>query len=206
MTTSDIFESLPDSRAKHWKVTKPRDEISETRDCNARTSNNMRCLAMMARARKNANGVNMGGLLINTLVHRFFANTDHYDTAGIDVYDRMVRDFFEFLADEPDQDYYSALGSKQRVKVAARFQPKAKRAHNRCRDAIKNEGTASGNKKWREVFGTSVPLGTTGSRFRFHDTEEFIENSFPVDVNGTLKIDCQVTQSGLTRSELTTRT
>lgn len=191
----DSFD-YPDTVAKSWKVTKPRDEISETRACNQRTATNMRRLARMARAWKNANGVNMGGLLIDTLVHRFFANTDHYDTAGTDSYDAMVRDFFAFLADEPDKDFYLALGSNQRVKVKARFQPKAKKAYTRCLQAIENDGKASANKKWREVFGTSVPLKATESAFNFKDTEEFIENRYPVDISGTLTINCQVTQSG----------
>lgn len=186
----------PDTVAKSWKVTKPRAEISETRTCNQRTSNNMRRLARMARAWKNTNGVSMGGLLIDTLVHRLFANTSDYDTAGTDKYDLMVRDFFEFLADEPDKDYYLALGSNQRVKVKARFQPKAKKAYNRCLEAIALEGKAAANKKWREVFGTSVPLKVTESAFNFKDTEEFIENRYPVEISETVTINCQVTQSG----------
>lgn len=113
----------------------------------------------MARAWKNANGVNMGGLLIDTLAHRFFAQTSDYDCAGTGSFDLMVRDFFEFLEDEPDKDYYYlALGSNQRVKVKARFQPEVKKAYNRCLEAIANEGKASANKKWRDVFGTAVPL------------------------------------------------
>ncbi|MFD6218787.1 SMODS domain-containing nucleotidyltransferase, partial [Nocardia salmonicida] len=191
----DSFD-YPDTLAESWKATKPRDEISETRDCNVRTSNNMRRLARMARAWKNTNGVNMGGLLIDTLVHRFFANTGDYDTAGTGLYDLMARDFFQSLADEPDQDYYLALGSKQQVKVKARFQPKAKKAYNRCLDAIANEGKAAANKKWREVFGNSVPLKAAESKFSFKDTEEFIENRFPVDISETLSINCQVTQNG----------
>ncbi|PSL08122.1 hypothetical protein CLV30_10189 [Haloactinopolyspora alba] len=191
----DSFD-YPDTVAKRWKVTKPRDEISETRACNQRTSNNMRRLARMTRAWKNTNGVNMGGLLIDTLVHRFFANNDDYDTADTDSYDVMARDFFEFLATEPDKEYYLALGSHQRVKVKAQFQPKAKKAYNRCLEAIENEGKAAANKKWREVFGTSVPLKATESAFNFKDTEQFIENWFPVDIGETLTINCQVAQSG----------
>lgn len=192
----------PDTVAESWKVTKPREEISETRACNQRTANNMRRLARMARAWKNTNGVYMGGLLIDTLVHRFFANTDDYDTAGTDAYDLMVCDFFQFLADQPDQDYYLALGSNQKVNVHARFQPKAKKAYNRCLDAIANEGKAAANKKWREVFGTAVPLKATASRFNFKNTEEFIESRFPVDIGETLTIDCQVTQIGWRRASL----
>ncbi|MCT2183302.1 hypothetical protein M3G00_10195 [Brevibacterium casei] len=188
----------PDTKAKCWKVTKPRDEITATKECNDHNSANMRHLARMARAWKNANGVNMGGLLIDTLVHRFFARTGDYDSAGTDRFDLMARDFFEFLRDEPDKEFYLALGSNQRVTVKGRFQPKAKKAYNRCLEAIADEGKSSANKKWREVFGRSVPLAkSVGESSRsFRDTEEFIEDRYPVDISETVSIDCEVTQAG----------
>lgn len=193
---SDGSFDYPDTASESWKVTKPRAEIEATKECNDRTSTNMRHLARMARAWKNANGVNMGGLLIDTLVHRFFGQTDDYDSAGTGSFDLMTRDFFEFLKDEPDKDYYWALGSNQRVKVKARFQPKAKKAYNRCLEAIEEEGKAEANKKWREVFGTSVPLKASESTRSFDDTEEFIEHKHPVDIKYNLAIDCSVTQNG----------
>ncbi|WP_311879197.1 nucleotide-binding domain-containing protein [Microbacterium forte] len=186
----------PDTASETWRVTKPRAEIEATKECNDRISKNMRHLARMARAWKNANGVNMGGLLIDTLVYRFFAQTTDYDSSGTGSFDLMVRDFFEFLKDEPDKDYYWALGSSQRVKVKTRFQPKAKKAYNRCLEAIANEGKTSANKKWREVFGTAVPLMASESARSFDDTEEFIEQKYPVDIQYTLAIDCTVTQDG----------
>ncbi len=188
----------PDTKAKGWKVTKPREEIAATRECNDRTSTNMRHLARMTRAWKNANGVNMGGLLIDTFVHNFFGQISDFDSAGTGSFDRMARDFFEFLKDEPEQDYYLALGSRQHVHIKAKFQPKAKKAYNRCLEAIDLEGKSSANKKWREVFGTSVPLATSTneSSRSFKNTEEFIEDRFPVDVTESVSIDCEVTQNG----------
>lgn len=130
------FENLdgsfdyPDTKSEGWKVTKPREEITATRECNGRTSTNLRHLARMARAWRNQNGVNMGGLLIDTLVYKFFSQTDEYNSAGTGSFDLMARDFFEFLMNEPDKDYYLALGSNQRVNVKARFQAKAKKAYN----------------------------------------------------------------------------
>ncbi len=197
--TADGDFEYPDTTSESWKVTKPRSEIKATKQQNDRTSKNMRHLARMARAWKNANGVNMGGLLIDTLVHRFFAQTEAYDSAGTGLFDLMVRDFFEFLAEEPDKDFYLALGSNQRVKVKARFQPKAKKAYKRCLEAIAGEGKASSNKKWREVFGTAAPLKAAESvslARSFDDTEEFIEDRFPVDVRHSVTIDCKVTQNG----------
>jgi len=192
----------PDTKAQDWKTTKPRAEIAATKDCNDRTSKNMRYLARMVRAWKDANGVVMGGLLIDTLVYRFFSTTTNYDGKGTLWFHLMVRDFFEFLADEPDKDYYLALGSNQRVRVKQRFQSKAKKAHKRCLEAIALEGKALANKKWREVFGTAVPLAVSKSARAFTDTEEFIENQYPVDIGRSVTIDCRVTQNGWRRASL----
>lgn len=193
---SDGSFDYPDTEHETWKVTKPRAEITATKSCNDRTSKNMRHLARMARAWKDTNGVAMGGLLIDTLVHRFFSTTNQYDDRGTFWFDLMVRDFFEFLKNEPDKDYYHALGSNQRVTVKKRFQPKARKAYNRCLDAIADEGKASANKKWREVFGKAVPLIESTSVREFKDTEEFIEDRHPVDIRQSLTIDCKVTQNG----------
>jgi hypothetical protein len=186
----------PDTIAEGWKVTKPSEEIAATKDCNDRTSMNMRNLARMARAWKNTNGVVMGGLLIDTLVYRFFGQTNEYDSAKTDSFDLMARDFFEFLADEPEQSYYLALGSSQRVTVKKPFQAKAKKAHKRCLEAIEEEGKAAANKKWRTVFGTDVPLKASASARSFDNTEEFIETQYPVDIQYSVEIDCTVTQDG----------
>lgn len=200
---SDGSFDYPDTASEGWKVTKPRAEIEATKECNDRTSRNMRHLARMARSWKNANGVNMGGLLIDTLVHRFFAQTTDYDSTGTGSFDLMVRDFFAFLKDEPDKDYYLAVGSNQRVKLKARFQPKAKKAYNHCLEAIANEGKTSANKKWREIFGTAVPLKASEFARSFDDTEEFIEQKYSVDIQYTLAIDCTVTQNGWRPASLT---
>jgi hypothetical protein len=192
----------PDTAAEGWKVTKPRGEIIAAKESNDRTSGNMRRLARMARAWKNANGVNMGGLLIDTLVYRFFANTGDYDSAGTGSFDLMSRDFFEFLAEEPDKDYYLALGSNQRVTVKKRFQPKAKKAYKRCLEAIDEGDSASAHKKWRLVFGTGVPLKTSESSRSYTDTEQFIEATHPVDIRNSISIDCTVTQDGWRKASL----
>lgn len=188
----------PDTKSKGWKITKPREEIEATKECNDRTSTNMRYLARMVRAWKNTSGANMGGLLIDTLVHNFFEQTPKYDQVSTGSFDMMVRDFFKFLKDEPEKDYYLALGSRQRVYVKNEFQSKAKKAYNRCIEAIMLEGKPEANKKWREVFGCSVPLemSTRESSRSYKETEEFVENRFIVDITESVSIDCEVTQNG----------
>jgi hypothetical protein len=192
----------PDTKAESWKTTKPRAEIVATKECNDRTSANMRHLARMARAWKNANGVNIGGLVIDTLVYNFFAQTDDYDSADTSSFDLLSRDFFAFLMVEPEKEYYLALGSRQRVYVKSKFQTKAKKAYNRCISAIENEGKAASIRKWREVFGTSVPLAIAEDVLKasagdtYGGTEEYIEDRYPVDIRESVTIDCEVTQDG----------
>ena len=88
------------------------------------------------------------------------------------------------------------MGSNQRVKVKSRFQPKAKKAYNRCNEAIDSEDDYLAARKWREIFGTSMPLAAKAKNSSFNDTEEFIEDLYSVDITDTLNIDCEVTQDG----------
>ena len=48
----------------------------------------------------------MGGLLIDTLAYNFLKSTSDYDSKSYLYYDEMVRDFFKYLANEPDKDHY----------------------------------------------------------------------------------------------------
>lgn len=187
--------SYPDTVAKRWKVTKPRHEILATKACNDLTSSNMRHLARMVRAWKNAHGVNMGGLLIDTLVHRFFEDTRNYDRTGFDFFPLMVRDFFGFLKDESEHNYYLALGSNQQVKVRCKFQTKATKAYFRCTEAIESD-VISAAEKWREVFGSTVPRVAKTKESSIDNAEEFIENLYPVDITAAVHMDCKVIQDG----------
>lgn len=190
----------PDTKTKSWKITKPRDEIKESSDCNSITNGNFRKLCKMTRAWKNKHGVVMGGLLMDTLAYNFLQkNTDHH-AATTATFDLMVRDFFKFLSEEDDHDHYQALGSKQDVKVKRRFQSKATTAHELCLKAIDAEGKSSVNAKWKRVFGMPVPSSDTtkeaASAYTFDNTEQFIEDQFGLDIRYSLSIDCTVTQNG----------
>lgn len=197
--------SYPDTYAKSWKVTKPRAEIAAIRDKDGTTTGNLRNLCKLARAWKNANGVVMGGLVIDTLAYNFFRSTTEYDKVSSKSYDLLVRDFFQYLSKEEDHDHYAALGSRQRVKVKKKFQRRAKKAYELCLAAIAAEGKATMSKKWKAVFGKPVPTSTATTASlaaaatesaSFHDTEQFIEDRYPVDVRYGVRIDCKVTQDG----------
>lgn len=186
-----------------WKITKPQAELDEMKAADERKNRNLRRLCKMARAWKNKHGVAMGGLLIDTLAYNFLEETEEYDTKSYFYYDAMCRDFFEFLADQPKQTEYAALGSRQRVRVKKRFENKAKKAYDLCQVAIKASGQANERQKWRDVFGNGYPapasksaMEATVAKAAFRNTEEFIDDRFRLDVRYHIRIDCEVTQDG----------
>lgn len=120
-----IFPNTKDGGS--WQITKPKEEIEEVRFFNERKNRNYRRLCKMARSWKNKHGVVMGGLLIDTLVYKFLGSTNDYDATSYASYHWMVRDFFQFLSEQPEQSYYLAPGSNQQVKVKKKFQVKAKK-------------------------------------------------------------------------------
>lgn len=198
----DQSYKYPDTKnGGSWKITKPREEMKAIADMDVAKNANLRCLCKMVRAWKNKHGVSMGGLLIDTLAYNFLNSTTAYDEKSFLYYDEMSRDFFKFLSDQPDQDEYAAPGSRQRVRVKKRFQRKAKKAYELCLKAIDSAGQANVNEKWKKVFGRPFPaaqerLAKADAALDWDNTEEFIEDKFPVDIRGYLKLDCEVKQNG----------
>ena len=184
-----------------WKFTKPKEETKAVVDMDAAKSSNLRRLCKMARAWKNKHGVAMGGLLIDTLAYNFLGSTTEYDAKGYSSYDLLSRDFFKYLSEQPDQNEYAAPGSRQRVKVKKKFQKKAKKAYNLCLKAIEAEKQANVNEKWKKVYGRPFPaaeakLAEARAAVGWDNTEEFVENLWPVDIRGHLRLDSEVKQNG----------
>lgn len=188
-----------------WKITKPKDEIEATKTVDDEQNGNLRRLCKMLRAWKNKHGIGIGGLLIDTLAHNFLTSTDDYATASFGSYDSMVRDFFAYAKDLPQQDRYAALGSRQHVKVKQKFQKPAKRAYELCVKAIEAQGEEYEGDRWKKVFGRSFPSTRTAKRsamesldsaYSFRNTEQFIEDLYPVDIRFPLSVDCDVEQDG----------
>lgn len=187
-----------------WKETDPRSEIKAISDADRLKNYNLRCLCRMVRAWKNKHGIAMGGLLIDTLAHNFLQSTTEYDKKSYLYYDWLNKDFFKYLMDLPKQEYYLAPGSNQYVIVKKSFQRKAKKAHKLCIDAIEAENQKNVNDKWKKVFGRPFPVSTTDlteatiakEETQYKNTEEFIEDKYPVDIRNNIEIDCHVTQNG----------
>lgn len=153
--------TYPDSNAGgKWRKTDPIPEISTVASTNSATSGNMKALCKMARAWKNTWNAPMGGLLIDTLAHRFLLNWQHRKE-GYLYYDWMTRDFLKYLSEEdPNKSYWYALGSNQIVWRRGNFEAKAKKSYNIAVEAIEYEKLGydySANKKWREIYGTTFP-------------------------------------------------
>jgi hypothetical protein len=197
------FEYPDTNNGGSWPITNPRAEIKAISDMDSEKNQNLRRLCKMVRAWKNKHGVVMGGLLIDTLAHNFFNSTIEYDDKSYLYYDWMVRDFFKHISELSEQEYYLAPGSRQYVYVKKKFQNKAKKAYNLCLDAIAADKQSSVNNKWKKVFGRpfpgssdSVSESINSTNYFWDNTEEFIEDKYPVDIRYFLDIDCEVSQNG----------
>lgn len=186
-----------------WKITKPRKEIKAMKEFQDSKNKNLRRLCKMARSWKNRQGVVMGGLLIDTLAHNFLNSTDDYDKTSFACYDEMSRDFFKYLYDQPkDQEIYKALGSKQNVKRRKSFRKKSKKAYDLACEAINATSEKQQHNKWREIYGKHFPKYKEEEKearninLSYRDTEEFIEDFYPVNIKYELEIDCEVKQNG----------
>ena len=108
--------AYPDSNGGgRWRYTNPKPEISAIEDLNKVTAGNLVNLARMVRKWRDANGIRLGGLLVDILCFRFLADWQHKDK-GFLYYDWMTRDFFEYLSKEDDtKAYWLAPGSNQQA-------------------------------------------------------------------------------------------
>ena len=156
--------NYPDSNnGGSWKRTNPRPEIDEVRDRNNACNNNLIPLCRMMRLWKRKWRVPIGGLLIDTLAYQFIGDWKYRDKS-FTYYDRMCRDFFEYMAaQDTDQEYWRAPGSGQWVYAGKdQFQYKAKRCYNIALRAIKHKTATprqewSAKRRWRDIFGASFP-------------------------------------------------
>jgi hypothetical protein len=201
---ADESFSYPDTYSDSWKTTKPRMEIAAISDEDAAANGNLRRLCKLTRAWKNKHGVALGGLLIDTLAYNFLRDSTDYMKSSAKL-DQMARDFFLFLSEEEDHDWYSAVGSGQRVKLKKRFQKKAATAYDLACTAIAAETQKTAYKKWRAVFGNAVPKQSESEdRYsaKFSQTEQYVEDLYPVDIRFELLIDCTVEQNGFRPASL----
>lgn len=188
-----------------WCKCKPIQEIEAVTTQNNTSNRNLKRACKMLRSWKDANGAPMSGMLIDTLAYGFFKGTTAYDSKSYGSYSELVRDLFAYLANLPEQDYWLTPGSNQRVHSTGKFQRKAKKAAAKCQEAVDADTENKKVKYWQEVFGTRFfPTGVSEERAyqsaaTFSQTEDFIEDKYPLDIKYDLEIDCDV---GLVASSL----
>ncbi|QSS98754.1 nucleotidyltransferase [Pontibacillus sp. ALD_SL1] len=186
-----------------WKVTKPVPEITEAEIMIDVTNENFQNVCHLMRAWKNQQGFKFGGLLIDTLVCNFFKDNDKYNNCDFSDYPQLLKDFYSYLKDlNKEQSYWKALGSNQHVyNKDGKFVTKAKKAYNKIKD-VDNDSEEMYS-KMRELFGTKFPDNAVKNiekalfkHFASKNTEEFIEDLYPVDIKYTIEISCFVSQDG----------
>ena len=202
---SDDSYKYPDSSSGgSWKITNPRQERGEVNKVNGESSGNLKRLCKMVRAWKNAQGVPMGGLLIDTLCYNFLQKNTQYKSLGVGSYHYMVRDFFKYLSEQDKaQSYWLAPGSNQQVHRKGNFVAKAKKAYKKCLKAVSDIDKQSAYGTWKQVFGRPFPSAAqmgeksfSENLLSYKDTEEYICDKYPVDIKYGLGIECEVKQRG----------
>ncbi len=184
-----------------WCTCKPRHEIRAVNERNKSSNRNLKRVCKMLRAWKEAQGAPMSGMLIDTLAYNFFEDNADYDANSYASYPSLLKDVFSFLANLAQQDYWHAPGSDQRVDCKGKFQRKAKKAAAKCQEALDADTDKKKESLWREVFGGRFFPSLVRERAyqqtaTFNQTEEFIEDKFPMDIRYDLDIDCDVLRDG----------
>lgn len=203
---SDGSYLYPDTnKGGRWKKTNPKPEIEEAIALSTDTNNNFSYICYLVRAWKNNIGFKFGGLLLDTLVYKFFKENSKYESAVFSDYLDLLKDLFKYLKDlNEDQAYWYALGSNQKVySTKCKFVKKAEKAYNKIKDL--DEDSTDLYETLVYLFGQNFPVPETVNKsvayFEFAytratNTEEFIENKFRVDIRYSLKVDCIIKQDG----------
>lgn len=193
----------PDSNGGgSWKWCWPRDEMTALQSVHDRSNRNMKHICKMVRAWKNHKGAPMSGMLIDTLCYNFFSSTTKYDDKSYSSYPELVRDVFDYLSSRPEQEYWLAPGSKDRVYPNGNFQAKAKKAASKCQEALDSDSDRTKENLWKGTFGRPFPRAAAmqksmyAGRDALTSTEEFIEDKYPVDIQHDVRIECDVSFLG----------
>lgn len=201
--------TYPDSNGGgKWRRTDPMVEIGESEYMIDHTNYHFKYICQMVRAWKNNIGFKMGGLLVDTLVHRFFGKYPAYVTATFEDYLFLFKDLFSYLKGQnKEQKYWRALGSKQPVYDKGKaFIGKAEKAYNKIKDLT--EESEDLYEKLQEIFGIKFPAPEVVQKAEFSsialrsNNEQFIEDMFQVDIKYRLKIECDVKANGFREGSL----
>ena len=143
-----------------WKSMNPQAEIDFFNDRNFISNKNLKQLCRMIRAWNYQHTVLMSGILIDTIAYRFIQDYEYADKSYT-YYDWMSRDFFKYLLDNAEQEYWLKPGSNERVYKKYSFKSDAEKAYNKCLEALEDYGNDYAyywHQDWREIYGYKFPL------------------------------------------------
>lgn len=190
------FEYPDTYKGGSWKTTKPRKENKYFTDFSCSYGDALRDLCKMIRAWRNKQNLDIGGLLIDTLCSNFLDTNEQLCKSTYKDYGTMVLEFFSYIANLDKQEYLMAPGSNQRVYIKKRnFQNPAREAISLCEEALGENDYAKTIEKWKKVFGKPASIVIDCNK-QYVDTEEFIEDSYAIDIKYNLRLDCKVSQNG----------
>lgn len=181
-----------------WKTTNPRPEKQKTKDNDQDTYGTFRDCARMIRVWKNHEGFVFSGLLIDTLIDKFYVNNNeileenHYGN-----YHYVLKKIFEFLSKQnEDQKYWNALGSNQQISNHGnnKFIKRAGKVLDKLND-IDFDNESEILKCFSEIFGYQFKQYVNDSVA--HTNEDFATTYFSaIDIKGSFDIKCTVYQNG----------
>ena len=157
INNNDTYTYPDTNNSGSWKITNPKAEIEALKIRNDSWNGNLKNLCRMARDWKAEWSVPINGLLIDTLSFNFMKNWEYKDKS-FNWYDWLTRDFFNYLKNhDPNQNYWYALGSGQKIYRKGPFEYKALQCYNLAIEAIKYENDNSeysANEKWKKIYGS----------------------------------------------------
>ena len=190
-----------------WRTTNPIPEQAACKHNSECSRNGFAFFCNILREWKNEQGFLFSGLLIDTLVDHFFQDNPEVWSATFGDYPAFLQSLFAALSGEnPSQSYWLALGSNQQIvdKGKGRFVAAAKRGNALLAEVKTPEDLEKAlvnllGKQFSECMIESVQKERTSSwskRYKVNDTEEFVSDQYPVNIQYSLDIDCTVTQNG----------
>lgn len=210
---SDSSFEYPDTNdGGSWKTTNPLPEQQCSLAMASKTNDAYIHLCNMLRIWRNHQGLAFSGLLVDSLVYDYLENNMLKVPTSYSEYPEVLTTLFDLLSQEDkDKCYWNALGSHQHVfdKGKGAFISKARRAFEMLTsdDCDVEEALSS---VFGHLFSSQVVDGSQDRRINdwrarfdnYEQTEEFVEERFLVDIQGSVAIDCTVTQKGFRPNSL----
>lgn len=190
----------PDSNnGGSWRKCNPDSELVAFKELNETRKGHLRRLSKMVRAWKNRNDISMSGFLIDTLCYRFLQNNSDYDTSSFASFDQLSLDFFTYLENEGEPDFYRAFGSLSKIPVKSSFHNAAVSAREICEAAIEATTESGERKEWKKLYGRPFPSQSTVQKASAHSNgEQFIEDIYPDNPLYEIAIECEVKNESIT--------